>query len=93
MRTLPLRPQQRRLIQDAFSRYGTEGITREEFESGIHRLRTGREYSYTLKPKEIEQVRQALFPRSSPMGRALTSERLPGRRALPDRPQLRGLSR
>lgn len=93
MRTLPLRPQQRRLIQDAFSRYGTEGITRAEFEAGIHRLRTDRQYYYALKPKEIEHFRQALFSRSSSMGKALAGERLPERRALPDRPQLRGLRR
>lgn len=93
VRTLPLRPQQRRLIQDAFSRYGTEGITREEFEAAIHRLRTDRQYYYALKPKEIERVRQALFPRSRPMGAAPAGERPAGRPTLPDRPRLRGLSR
>lgn len=93
LRGMPFRPQQRRLIAEAFGRYGAEGVTREEFEAGLHRLITDRQYKYLVKPEHLEGVRRAVFPQARPFGRPLPGERPVGREAPLDRTRLRGVHR
>ena len=100
LRSLELRPQQRRIIADAFSRYGAEGITRPEFEAGLYRLLNERTYRHAFDRRDVEAVRRAAFPSARPFGRPPTNglatrgeSRTPGREAPPSRPQLRGIRR
>ncbi len=93
LRGLPLRPQQRRLIAEVFGKYGAEGVTREEFEAGLHRLMIDRQYKYLVKLEHLEGVRRAVFPRARPSGRPLPGESPVGREAPPGRPRLRGVHR
>lgn len=74
LRGLKLRPEQRRIIADVFSRYGDEGITRPEFEAGLYRLLNERRYQYTLKRRDIEAVRRTAFPAARPSGRPSVDE-------------------
>lgn len=94
LRGLDLRPQQRRIIADAFSEYGTEGITRTEFEAGLYRLLNERTYQYAFERRDVEAIRRAAFPSARPFGRPPAAGGKPlVREAPPSRPQLRGIRR
>lgn len=89
LRGLKLRPEQRRIIRDVFSRYGDEGITRPEFEAGLYQLLNERRYQYTLKRRDIEAVRRSAFPAARPSGRPGAEPRAAGRPSV-DEPRLGG---
>lgn len=93
LRGLELRPQQRRIIADAFGQYGTEGITRTEFETGLYRLLNERAYQHAFDRREVEAVRRAAFPSARPFGRSPAGGPVRSREAPPSRPQLRGVRR